>query len=124
MQFAGVYAPAIMQLFHGLKRRSTACGCAGFLQQFAAVVDESRPGMHLGKVLAELSGGRKPNRVLCTGHSLGGALATLGACSAGDSESSLIDRFEFCSPLRPHNLLLLHHQEFFCHHTLCRAWTE
>ncbi|BDA46012.1 probable lipase at C-terminar half [Coccomyxa sp. Obi] len=54
----------------------------GFMQQFAAVVDESRPGMHLGKVLAELSGGRKPNRVLCTGHSLGGALATLGAAWA------------------------------------------
>ena len=35
--------------------------------------------MHMGIVLAELSGGRKPNRVLCTGHSLGGALATLGA---------------------------------------------
>lgn len=51
---------------------------AGFLQQFAAVVDESKPEMHLSKVLAELSGGRKPNRVLCTGHSLGGALATLG----------------------------------------------
>lgn len=55
-----------------------ACG-AGFMQQFAAVVDESKPGMHLGLVLAELSGGRKPTRVLCTGHSLGGALATLGA---------------------------------------------
>ena len=35
--------------------------------------------MHIGKVLRELSGGRLPNRVLCTGHSLGGALATLGA---------------------------------------------
>lgn len=56
--------------------------CAGFLQQFAAVVDESRPHMHIGKVLAELSSGRVPNRVLCTGHSLGGALATLGAASA------------------------------------------
>jgi hypothetical protein len=52
---------------------------AGFLQQFAAVVDQSRPEFHLARVLAQLSGGRTPNRVLCTGHSLGGALATLGA---------------------------------------------
>jgi hypothetical protein len=54
------------------------CCCAGFLQQFAAVVDDANPAMHMGKVLRELSGGRSPNRVLCTGHSLGGALATLG----------------------------------------------
>ena len=55
------------------------CGCAGFLQQFAAVIDDEKPHLHLGKALAELSGGRQPNRVICTGHSLGGALATLGA---------------------------------------------
>lgn len=35
------------------------------------------------QVLDELSGGRQPLRVLCTGHSLGGALATLGAVWAG-----------------------------------------
>lgn len=64
--------------------------CVGFLQQFAAVVDESRPGMHLGKVLAELSGGRQPNRVLCTGHSLGGALATLGGWPTQLSSSPYI----------------------------------
>ncbi|CAK0771966.1 hypothetical protein CVIRNUC_003915 [Coccomyxa viridis] len=51
----------------------------GFLQQFAAVIDDEKPHLHLGKALAELSGGRQPNRVICTGHSLGGALATLGA---------------------------------------------
>lgn len=51
---------------------------AGFLQQFAAVTDDDRPHLHLAKALAELSGGKQPNRVICTGHSLGGALATLG----------------------------------------------
>lgn len=44
------------------------------------MVDDTNPAMHMGKVLQELSGGRAPNRVLCTGHSLGGALATLGGC--------------------------------------------
>ena len=58
---------------------NSPCGCAGFLQQFAAVIDDEKPHLHLGKALAELSGGRQPNRVICTGHSLGGALATLGA---------------------------------------------
>ncbi len=99
-------AQAFMQLSfqQRLKCRSTVCGRAGFLQQFAAVVDESRPGMHLGKVLAELSGGRKPNRVLCTGHSLGGALATLGKFPS--RYSNFIGEQDFCSkkPLRPHNL--------------------
>ena len=49
------------------------------MQQFAAIVDEKRPEQHIGEVLKRLSGGRKPTRILCTGHSLGGALATLGA---------------------------------------------
>lgn len=70
--------------------------CAGFLQQFAAVVDESKPEMHLAKVLAELSGGRVPNRVLCTGHSLGGALATLG----GHSNSLPCDPSHGCNVKR------------------------
>lgn len=35
------------------------------------------------QVLQELSGGHEPRRVLCTGHSMGGALATLGAVWAG-----------------------------------------
>ena len=54
---------------------------AGFLQQFASVIDDSRPHLHLAKALEELSGGRQPNRVICTGHSLGGALATLGTAT-------------------------------------------
>ena len=61
---------------------SSLRGCAGFLQQFAAVIDDEKPHLHLGKALAELSGGRQPNRVICTGHSLGGALATLGASAS------------------------------------------
>lgn len=55
---------------------------AGFLQQFSAVVNPDIPDLNLGAVLKQLSGGKMPNRVLCTGHSLGGALATLGACEA------------------------------------------
>ena len=34
----------------------------------------------MAAVLKELSGGQTPNRVICCGHSLGGALATLGWC--------------------------------------------
>ena len=34
----------------------------------------------MAAVLKELSGGQTPNRVICCGHSLGGALATLGKC--------------------------------------------
>lgn len=37
----------------------------------------------MSSVIEQLSGGRVPTRVLCCGHSLGGALATLGtACIA------------------------------------------
>ncbi len=54
---------------------------AGFMQQFAAIVDPARPEQNIGKVLERLSGGRKPTRIVCTGHSLGGALATLGDLS-------------------------------------------
>ena len=54
------------------------CMIVGFMQQFAAIVDNQRPGQHIGEVLKKLSGGRRPTRILCTGHSLGGALATLG----------------------------------------------
>ena len=54
--------------------------CAGFLQQFAAVSSLADPENSLSEVLKELSGGAVPNRVLCCGHSLGGALATLGGC--------------------------------------------
>ena len=51
---------------------------AGFMQQFAAIVDQSRPEQHIGEVLKRFSGDRTPSRILCTGHSMGGALATLG----------------------------------------------
>ncbi len=50
----------------------------GFLQQFSAVVNPDVEDLNIGAVLKKLSGGKIPARVLCTGHSLGGALATLG----------------------------------------------
>ena len=53
-------------------------GVAGFMQQFADIVDEGNSDQHIGRVLERLSEGRKPSRVICTGHSLGGALASLG----------------------------------------------
>lgn len=54
---------------------------AGFLQQLAAVCHPERPDLNMAAVLRELSGGQTPTRVICCGHSLGGALATLGiAC--------------------------------------------
>ena len=51
---------------------------AGFMQQFAAVSSMAKPEENLAEVINQLSGGQDPNRVLCCGHSLGGALATLG----------------------------------------------
>ncbi len=48
------------------------------MQQFAAVCDPNRADTNISAVLKELSGGQTPNRVICCGHSLGGALATLG----------------------------------------------
>ncbi len=48
------------------------------MQQFAAVCNPEKPETNMAAVLKELSGGQNPNRVICTGHSLGGALATLG----------------------------------------------
>lgn len=53
--------------------------CAGFLQQFAGVCRPDEPEKNMATVVEQLSGGRTPSRVLCCGHSLGGALATLGA---------------------------------------------
>ena len=59
--------------------RSQDDGCAaGFIQQFAAVCDPDRADTNMAAVLKQLSGGRTPSRVICCGHSLGGALATLG----------------------------------------------
>lgn len=43
-----------------------------------SLTSASDPGRHIGAALGTLSGGRAPSRVLCIGHSLGGALATLG----------------------------------------------
>ena len=51
---------------------------AGFLQQFAGVCRPDEPEKNMATVVEQLSGGRTPTRVLCCGHSLGGALATLG----------------------------------------------
>lgn len=56
--------------------------CAGFLQQFAGVCRADEPEKNMATVLEQLSNGQTPTRVLCCGHSLGGALATLGAHSA------------------------------------------
>lgn len=53
--------------------------CAGFLQQFAGVCRPEEPEKNMATVVEQLSNGRTPTRVLCCGHSLGGALATLGA---------------------------------------------
>ena len=52
---------------------------AGFLQQFAGVCRPDAPDKNMATVVEQLSNGRTPTRVLCCGHSLGGALATLGA---------------------------------------------
>ncbi len=63
--------------------RLTMCNCgsitmvtwggatAGFMQQFAAVCHPDRSETNMAAVLKELSGGQTPNRVICTGHSLG-----------------------------------------------------
>lgn len=51
---------------------------AGFMQQFAGVCNPNRSETNMAAVLKELSGGQTPSRVICCGHSLGGALATLG----------------------------------------------
>lgn len=51
---------------------------AGFLKQFMGVCKPDQGHGDLAAVVSELSGGRAPARVLCCGHSLGGALATLG----------------------------------------------
>ena len=53
--------------------------CAGFQQQLSAVLNADDVEHNIGEALMKLSGGRQPNRVICTGHSLGGALATLCA---------------------------------------------
>lgn len=71
-------------------KASSSCLSTGFLQQFGAVLNPDDDTMNIGKVLNELSGGRPINRVLCTGHSLGGALATLGKTKSYSQCSSLL----------------------------------
>lgn len=66
----------LQELYPGVKAH------LGFMQQFAAVCHPDRSETNMAAVLKELSGGQTPNRVICTGHSLGGALATLGAAWA------------------------------------------
>ncbi|DBA70391.1 TPA: hypothetical protein ACH3X2_011807 [Trebouxia sp. C0005] len=66
----------LQELYPGVKAH------LGFMQQFAAVCHPDRSETNMAAVLKELSGGQIPNRVICTGHSLGGALATLGAAWA------------------------------------------
>ena len=64
---------------------------AGFLKQFIGVCQPHHPHKYLAAVLTQLSGGRKPSRVLCCGHSLGGALATLGKASLTRVRSSTLE---------------------------------
>ena len=72
--------------FHGvsllkvIEQLTKSCfhSATGFMQQFAAVSSMAKPDENLAEVINQLSGGQDPNRVLCCGHSLGGALATLG----------------------------------------------
>ncbi|KAK9813912.1 hypothetical protein WJX73_004505 [Symbiochloris irregularis] len=66
----------LKELFPGARAHS------GFLQQFVGVCQPHKPHHDLAAVLMQLSGGKAPTRVICTGHSLGGALATLGAAWA------------------------------------------
>ena len=59
------------------------------MQQFAAVSSMDKPEENLAEVINQLSGGQDPSRVLCCGHSLGGALATLGEpCHVGHKAHS------------------------------------
>lgn len=52
------------------------------MNQFKSVCDPEADERHIGITLDELSGGAVPTRVLCCGHSLGGALATLAGAWA------------------------------------------
>ena len=73
-------APPEVSLVEVNKQLTKPClyRAAGFMQQFAAVSSMAKPKESLVEVIKQLSGGQDPNRVLCCGHSLGGALATLG----------------------------------------------
>ena len=73
-----VYSHNTIGCCHLARSDSSCPSTAGFLQQFAAVCHPDRSETNMAAVLKELSGGQTPNRVICCGHSLGGALATLG----------------------------------------------
>ena len=103
------------QIYTAHSKTEPQCPNAGFMQQFASIVDPDRPEQHIGEVLKRLSGGRTPSRILCTGHSLGGALATLGElmllCLTAASNVNLLCRAgllmrdqdvpdENCTPLK------------------------
>lgn len=51
---------------------------SGFLKQLDALVSKADGGNTITRVVSQLSGGRPVGRVICTGHSLGAALSTLG----------------------------------------------
>lgn len=72
----------VSHLVKQLCKSVVVLSCAGFLQQFAGVCRADEPEKNMATVLEQLSNGQTPTRVLCCGHSLGGALATLGAHSA------------------------------------------
>lgn len=61
---------------------------AGFASQLNAVISLTNPEMNLGRVILKLSGGREPARLVCVGHSLGGAVAHLAALCSGRHESA------------------------------------
>ena len=56
---------------------------AGFMKQMRAVISPHNEGMNLGRVMLKLTGGRAPQRILCVGHSLGGAVRLLACWLAG-----------------------------------------
>ncbi|BDA42896.1 probable lipase at C-terminar half [Coccomyxa sp. Obi] len=65
-------SPVLDQLFPGAKTHE------GFTKQFQAVTDQATNNSYNIKwVLEQQSGGRPPTKVICTGHSLGAALASL-----------------------------------------------
>lgn len=51
----------------------------GFLTHFTGLISTVDPQRSVHSALSSISGGATPVRVICCGHSMGGALATLGA---------------------------------------------
>ncbi|KAL4443465.1 hypothetical protein ABPG75_011202 [Micractinium tetrahymenae] len=72
---------------------------SGFLKQLNALVSDADGGKTITRVVAELSKGKPVGRVICTGHSLGAALATLGAgWAAVQWPEADVRCFSFASP--------------------------